>query len=793
MTSLQTTHLLRIMIGALIMIATIELGIGERSAVLSLVSLGMLGLSAYVTDATGMFRLRQSMANWAALGVVVVSAINAYEIDRHGQLYAVADLQSYLQYVLLFQPKTPRVYWQLAVLSLGQVAIASTLVPGPLFGVMLLAYVFVGIVTFALLLLYSESKRLARPATRARGHARPALAEPQGSGIFAPVLVGNTVESPVGSISWGLLRQATLISTLGAAAAIVLFLLLPRWDLEKLEVASREPLHSVGFSKTVTLGELGEVVNNPNVVMRVQLLQVIGQETRPFKLNGEPLFRGCVVSRYENGSWTHPHPNSFLALPAEASRAEESFGAVRQRITAEPLDVPELCCVFPVYTTQPDSRLRISARLDSLIRQEDYREKQIEFEIGTTGILGNVQRKIVPCDTRVGLRELEGMVQMSPDRLAGQDDPLGGVRAAAETVLGDQNIDPENRVTAAQALNDYLSKSGKFFYNLDPQTRTKAMDPLEDFVTTHREGHCEYFAGALVMLLRSQGIPARMAIGFKGGEWNPLGKYYQVQQLHAHAWVEVYLRAADIPPGSMLEDSGQYGAWMLLDPTDGAQERNAVVVQTSFLTRWRQYVDYARVLWANYVAGLNSKRQQQTIYEPLTEKANSAIHSVVDRDSWWRDSSRETAASHLAVFWDWYRRHWFSWRGGVVAAGFSLAIIVLVSGSRRLVKILRHYGIVGARRFFDEAPVLEMYRRLETALGKRGLRRLPGQTAYEFAVAAGGDLAESVEHHRLAPLPRRIVETFYRVRFGGRTLDNLEADAVEHALVELELALGRPR
>ena len=49
-------------------------------------------------------------------------------------------------------------------------------------------------------------------------------------------------------------------------------------------------------------------------------------------------------------------------------------------------------------------------------------------------------------------------------------------------------------------------------------------------------------------MLRSQGIPARMAIGFKGGEWNPLGMYYQVQQLHAHAWVEVYLNSEDIPP-----------------------------------------------------------------------------------------------------------------------------------------------------------------------------------------------------------------------------------------------------
>ena len=45
-----------------------------------------------------------------------------------------------------------------------------------------------------------------------------------------------------------------------------------------------------------------------------------------------------------------------------------------------------------------------------------------------------------------------------------------------------------------------------------------------------------------------------MAVGFKGGEWNPLGRYYQVQQLHAHAWVEVYLAAEEIPQAAFAGD-----------------------------------------------------------------------------------------------------------------------------------------------------------------------------------------------------------------------------------------------
>ena len=52
------------------------------------------------------------------------------------------------------------------------------------------------------------------------------------------------------------------------------------------------------------------------------------------------------------------------------------------------------------------------------------------------------------------------------------------------------------------------------------------------------------------------------------------------------------------------------------------------------------------------------------------------------------------------------------------------------------------------------------------------------------------ELAESVDVRRYSSLPRRIVEALYRVRFGGVTLDSAEAEAVEHALVELEQGLA---
>jgi hypothetical protein len=123
-----------------------------------------------------------------------------------------------------------------------------------------------------------------------------------------------------------------------------------------------------------------------------------------------------------------------------------------------------------------------------------------------------------------------------------------------------------------------------------------------------------------------------------------------------------------------------------------------------------------------------------------------------------------------------------------VAVGFSLLVVGAFFAVRSMARAMQDRGWLGQGKRHDAPPVLEMYRRLEAALARLELARGPAQTAHEFALAAGGELAERVEFRRVAHLPRRVVESFYRVRFGGCALDNEEAAAVEHALVELERA-----
>ena len=80
----------------------------------------------------------------------------------------------------------------------------------------------------------------------------------------------------------------------------------------------------------------------------------------------------------------------------------------------------------------------------------------------------------------------------------------------------------------------------KFRYTLDIE-RVSQLDPLQEFLFVRRAGHCEYFAAAMAVMLRSLGVPARVVNGFQRGEWNPYGQYYIVRYYDAHSWVEAFM------------------------------------------------------------------------------------------------------------------------------------------------------------------------------------------------------------------------------------------------------------
>ncbi|MEQ9563566.1 MAG: DUF3488 and transglutaminase-like domain-containing protein, partial [Woeseiaceae bacterium] len=79
----------------------------------------------------------------------------------------------------------------------------------------------------------------------------------------------------------------------------------------------------------------------------------------------------------------------------------------------------------------------------------------------------------------------------------------------------------------------------EYFYTLRPPALGR--DPVDRFLFDTRRGFCEHYASAFATMMRAVGIPARIVLGYQGGELNPLGNYMLVRQSDAHAWTEVWL------------------------------------------------------------------------------------------------------------------------------------------------------------------------------------------------------------------------------------------------------------
>ncbi len=103
---------------------------------------------------------------------------------------------------------------------------------------------------------------------------------------------------------------------------------------------------------------------------------------------------------------------------------------------------------------------------------------------------------------------------------------------------------------AATALERHLRS--EYEYSLESAFSSQNHTPLARFLFEERRGHCEYFASAMTVMLRTQGIPARLVTGFSANHYNPITGYYEVRALDGHAWTEAYLP--------------QYG-WVSFEPT----------------------------------------------------------------------------------------------------------------------------------------------------------------------------------------------------------------------------------
>ncbi len=155
----------------------------------------------------------------------------------------------------------------------------------------------------------------------------------------------------------------------------------------------------------------------------------------------------------------------------------------------------------------------------------------------------------------------------------------------------------------AQAALDYFRDNG-FVYTVNPGYLDRR-DPLGDFLFDKRKGFCEHYSSAFTMLMRIAGIPARVVVGYHGGEYNPVGEYLLVRQSDAHAWSEVWIEGdgwirvdptSVVAPERIEYGMGVTGALEDFGGMDGA-DRDEAIRRALDRSVWRRLLQNIRYYW----------------------------------------------------------------------------------------------------------------------------------------------------------------------------------------------------
>ena len=355
--------------------------------------------------------------------------------------------------------------------------------------------------------------------------------------------------------------------------------------------------------------------------------------------------------------------------------------------------------------------------------------------------------------------------------------------AVADEIVKD--IPEDDVIARANKLESYFTNGqAGFQYSLSPgRKRDREADPVEDFVLNHKSGHCQFFASALALMLRSQGIPSRIVQGYRADSYNVVGGYYQLREMDAHAWVEAAIPADQVPSDEILPMEGiSGGAWLRLDPTPG----DNYISQSVAVSPWRQKIadttDYMQLLWSEYVLGLNEKRQRKAIYDPIMNAFRNAREQVFSREVW---------ATRWEAILERFRGDFFTRenvRDSVIAIAVLTAAFYVLRFFLRIAWVLLGTLWRGSKR--RRGPKIEFYRRFESILAKHGFQRPAQQTPREFAAAVGKQL-RGTHDPGLAEIPQNVVDLFYRVRFGSDRLDTQDAKRLENWLGTLQQALSK--
>jgi protein-glutamine gamma-glutamyltransferase len=550
------------------------------------------------------------------------------------------------------------------------------------------------------------------------------------------------------------LALAALSLALGAVAVgSVLFFVFPRFNAGYFARAGIRPSLMSGFSDSVELGQIGEIKKNNAVVMRVETGAPINY----------PLlrWRGIALTTFDGRRWYSNELQRQVRMPTRdgwitlITRPElEGRAALQVRYVAllEPLASNALFGPAQVVALRgnfsgegggfTDTPQRGFLNVDSTgsIYNQTHSLTQIRYQgISMLPVARPPEARFASTDYPEKIRVT--YLQL-PERLDRRIPELA--RRASGTA--------NNPFDKSIAIENYLRTN--FAYTLNLAGKPGA-DPLPHFLFETKAGHCEYFASAMAVMLRTLGIPSREVNGFLPGEYNDVAGDYIVRASDAHSWVEAYF------PGS---------GWITFDPTPPSNDD-----ASGLLSRLALYMDWFQLTWNEWI--INYDFSHQALLARNVGKASTDWREA------WRRKFHDFQERGMDTLTLWQFKH--RWLRVALPVLLIWGLVVLRfdwlrSFFRWLSLLWQTTRPEGERN--NPQLASRLYAELMRVLAKRGFLRPEGQTPREFAASLALQTS-------LAPMVREFTDIYAQVRFGGGPFDALRL----RKLIEQVRATPLPR
>lgn len=630
--------------------------------------------------------------NFLTIACIVFYLADQFVISR-AFLPALVHLVLFVMLVRLFSAQRDRDHYLLAALSFVMVLAAAILTVDSTFLFALAGFILVGVATFVLMEMLHAAQ-----------HAPVQGREPNVHRAYRKLSFAIAGIAPV-----------LLVFILAAAAAI--FFVLPRISAGYLNASTGNNDLASGFSDRVQLGSIGQIQKSKKVVMHVQVEG--GGGALQLKL------RGVTLTRFDGMNWLSLSNKGVLLRNGDGSfdlltRASMAKGRlVHYRVTMEPL----LNDVF-FLLARPE---RLQGSYKAVAENGDWDVFDLDGE-------HPVARYEADSIVRTPVSKTDRVVSAAnyPADFATEYLQLPQLDPRIKNLAEQVTAPVQSPLDKASAIESYLRLH--YGYTLQLPSKTPP-DPISNFLFVRKRGHCEYFASAMAVMLRSIGIPSRLVNGFSGGDFNDLTGQYVIRASDAHSWVEAYI------PGQ---------GWMEFDPTPASAPHAE--------TRWDRvmmYLDAASSFWQDWIINYDLGHQLQ-----LTQNASRGSREMVGHAQSWVMSqydrllawAHKTESSMGSSAWKWTVR------------GFALCLFLILAASMpRIVTFARRIRMARRPERAPQMAASIWYEKMLRQLAHKGWQKSPAQTPDEFAAA--------IRDEHLKTRVSDFTERYEGARFGGSAQD----------------------